>query len=186
MQRWLSALAVGLALSYPASCQAQAATDANPGLGQKATPQELSQFFSYPPDGAGLPDGKGSVDQGKVVYETKCAACHGDKLQGVKPTGGLPLVGGRGSLTQAKPLKTTESYWPYATTMFDYIKRAMPFNAPGSLKDDEIYALVAYILAEGHVVAPDTVLDKVSLPKVEMPNRSGFQPFHRPDPRLYH
>ena len=149
------------------------------GLGTKATPQELARFFAIPPDGAGLPAGSGSVAQGKQVYAEKCVMCHGDKLQGVKATGGLPLIGGRGTLTSAKPLKTTESYWPYATTMFDYIKRAMPFNAPGSLKDDEVYALVAYILAEGHVIGEDAVLDKVSLPKVAMPNRDGFRPLPR-------
>ncbi len=186
LRRRLSLVAVALALTLPATCHGQAAPDTSPQLGQKATPEELAKFFSIPPDGAGLPAGQGSVADGRKVFEAKCAMCHGEKLEGVKATGGLPLVGGRGSLTQAKPMKTTESYWPYATTLFDYIKRAMPFTQPGSLSDDEVYALCAYILSQGHVVPEDTVLDKVSLPKIVMPNRNGFTPFRGPDPSLYH
>ncbi len=172
----LLSIVLGLILAAPALA---ASVPAGPslGLGTKATPQELSRFFAIAPDGAGLPDGSGSVAQGRQVYAAKCVMCHGDKLQGVKSTGGLALIGGRGTLASAKPLKTTESYWPYATTMFDYIKRAMPFNAPGSLTNDEVYALVAYILAEGHVVGEDATMDKVSLPKVAMPNRDGFRPY---------
>ena len=178
------AILLNLGLAAPAFA---ASVPAGPslGLGTKATPQELSRFFAIPPDGAGLPDGSGTVAQGQKVYADKCGACHGDRLQGVKATGGLPLVGGRGSLTSAKPLKTTESYWPYATTLFDYIKRAMPFNAPGSLKDDEVYAVVAYILPEGHVVGGDAVMDRASLPKAAMPNRDGFRPYQGPDQRSY-
>ena len=187
MRRALSFLSILVCggLAAPTFAATPAAPGPTLGLGTPATPQELSHFFAIPPDGAGLPAGSGSVAQGKQVYAEKCMACHGDKLQGVKPTGGLPLIGGRGTLTSAKPLKTTESYWPYATTMFDYIKRAMPFNAPGSLKDDEVYAVVAYILAEGHVVGEDATLDKASLPKVQMPNRNGFRPYPGPDQRIY-
>ena len=187
MRRALSLLSIFLCAGLVApAVAASVAVGPSLGLGTKATPQELSRFFAIPPDGAGLPDGSGSVAQGQKVYAEKCAACHGDKLQGVKATGGLPLVGGRGTLASEKPLKTTESYWPYATTMFDYIKRAMPFNAPGSLKDDEVYAVVAYILEEGHVVGEDAVMDKASLPKVAMPNRDGFRPYQAPDQRAYH
>lgn len=181
-----SLLSIVLCLGLAAPALA-ASVPAGPslGLGTKATPQELSRFFAIPPDGAGLPDGRGTVAMGRQVYAEKCMTCHGDKLQGVKATGGLALIGGRGTLTSAKPLKTTESYWPYATTMFDFIKRAMPFNAPGSLKDDEVYALVAYILAEGHVVGEDAVMDKASLPKVQMPNRDGFRPYPGPDQNVF-
>jgi hypothetical protein len=90
------------------------------------------------------------------------------------------LIGGRGTLASPKPLKTVESYWPYATTLFDYVRRAMPFNAPGSLTDDEVYAVAALILASGHVIAPDAALDENSLPKVAMPNRLGFYRDPRP------
>ncbi len=182
-------LALGATLAYLAmlaGAAGQPPSSTALGLGQPATSQELSQFFAIPPDGAGLPDGKGSVADGQKIFAEKCAMCHGEKLQGIKETGGPALAGGRGSLQKIPPTKTVESYWPYATTLFDYIKRAMPINAPGSLKDDEVYALCAYILAQGHVVPNQTVLDKVSLPKVVMPNRAGFTPFHGPDPRLYH
>ena len=180
-----SAVALFGSLALAATAAAQPASSTALGLGQPATPQELSQFFAIPPDGADLPDGRGSVADGETIFAAKCAMCHGDKLQGVKATGGPALVGGRGSLKQVPPIQTVESYWPYATTLFDYVKRAMPFNAPGSLNDHEVYALCAYILAQGHVVASDTVLDKASLPKVVMPNRDGFTPYHGPDPRLY-
>ena len=184
MPRFLSALAALLALT--ASVAAQPSSSTALGLGQPATPQELSQFFAIPPDGAGLPDGRGTAADGKAIFADTCAMCHGAKLQGITATGAPALVGGRGTLRQVPPTKTVESYWPYATTLFDYIKRAMPMNAPGSLTNDQVYALCAYILAEGHVVPPDTVIDKVSLPKVVMPNRDGFRTFHGPDPRLYH
>ena len=98
------------------------------------------------------------------------------------PTGAaLRLVGGRGTLTSQKPIVTIESYWPYATTLFDYIRRAMPYTSPGSLSADEIYAVSAYMLAEGRIIEKSTVLDAKSLPKVEMPNRDGFVSDPRPE-----
>ena len=108
-------------------------------LGTAPTTAEIAHYFSYPADGRGLPSGSGSYAQGEKVYQTKCLACHGDKLQGT-PLGDR-LIGGRGTLVNNSPakapVKTVESYWPYATSVFDYVKRAMPFNAPGSLSDDE-------------------------------------------------
>ena len=139
------------------------------------------------PDGRGAPPGQGSYAEGKKVYADKCAACHGaDMAKPVKGTGAAPLRGGRDTLTSGKPKKTVESYWPYATTLFDYTKRAMPFNDPGSMTDNEIYAVVAYILAEGNVISKDAVMNAKTLPKVKMPNRDGFIAFpqgngHRPD-----
>ena len=98
------------------------------------------------------------------------------------PSGGaLRLVGGRGTLASAIPVVTVESYWPYATTLFDYIRRAMPFSAPGSLSNDEVYAVTAYILAEGNIIDKATVIDAETLPKVQMPNRDGFIPDPRPE-----
>ena len=117
---------------------------------------------------------------GADVFAGQCAACHGDKLQGVKAAGGPALVGGRGTLASKKPVKTVESNWPYATTLFDYVRRAMPFNAPGSLSDDQVYAVVAYILAQDKIIAPDATLDARSLPAVRMPNADGFVPDPRP------
>ncbi len=143
------------------------------GVGAQLSPAELSGMFSIPPDGAGLPAGHGSVAEGAKVYRENCAACHGDALQGQKAIGAPALIGGRGSLAKV-PLKTVESYWPYATTLFDYVKRAMPMTAPGSLADDQVYAVCAYILARANILPDTAVLDAQTLPRVRMPNRDGF------------
>jgi cytochrome c len=150
------------------------------GFGTKVSDGDLSQFTSPLPDGRGLPEGSGTVLQGEKVYKETCVACHGANLEGGI---GDRLIGGRGTLVNndpAKaPVKTVESYWPYATTLFDYIKRSMPFNAPGSLTDDQVYAVSAYILSKGNIIAADAVMDQTTLPKVEMPNRDGFTPANR-------
>jgi mono/diheme cytochrome c family protein len=157
-------------------------------FGQPATEQDIAAIaIAIPTDGKGLPPGRGDYARGKQVYETACAACHGADLMGVAnipnmPTGAsLRLIGGRGTLTSPKAVATVESYWPYATTLFDYIRRAMPFMAPGSLSADEIYAVCAYILAEAKIIDKATVLDAQTLPRVEMPNRNGFIPDPRPE-----
>lgn len=155
-------------------------TRIEPNFGAPVSPTELDRFVAIPPSGVGLPPGRGDVAQGGEIYQSKCAACHGDHLQGVKETGGATILGGRDTLASAKPVKTVESYWPYATTIFDYVRRAMPFNAPGSLTNDEIYAVTAFLLASGHIVPDDAVLDAATLPRVEMPNRKGFFPDPRP------
>ncbi|MGH9043052.1 MAG: c-type cytochrome [Acidimicrobiia bacterium] len=136
---------------------------------------ELAQFFSSMPDGRGLPEGSGTVAQGKEVYTKSCAACHGAMLEGGSI--GDKLIGGRGTLVAGTepPVKTIESYWPYATTLWDYIKRAMPFSTPGSLSNDDVYAVTAYILNQAKIVPDDATLSKETLPKVEMPNRNGFR-----------
>lgn len=133
------------------------------------------------PDGRGLPPGSGTVAAGKVVYEERCLACHGADLEGVKEAGGDRLIGGRGSLGTTSMTKTVESYWPYSSTLFDYVRRAMPLNAPGSLTPDEIYAVSAYILARANIIKEDAVMDAQTLAKVEMPNKDGFIPDPRPD-----
>jgi cytochrome c len=157
---------------------------ANPplGLGSPATAAELQGFIAVLPDGRGLPPGSGTVAQGKALYHTQCVACHGANLEG-----GLAdkLIGGRGTLVNADPtkapVKTIESYWPYATTLFDYVKRAMPLNSPGSLSNDQVYAVSAYILSEAKIVPSDAVMDAKTLAKVVMPNRDGFVPDPRPE-----
>ncbi len=187
-------LGVSAAMLAAAGCATQRSVDAPQtaytggklNLGTTATSADLSKYFSYPADGRGLPPGAGSYAQGEKVYQTKCMACHGDKLQGT-PLGDR-LIGGRGTLVNndptKAPVKTIESYWPYATTIFDYVKRAMPFNAPGSLTDDEVYAVVAYILGEANIVAKNEVINASTLAKVQMPNRDGFvSPDPRPDVR---
>jgi len=157
-------------------------------FGENATEGDITGIaIAIPPDGKGLPPGSGDYARGKQVFETACAACHGADLKGVTglpdmPSGAaLRLVGGRGTLTSQKPIVTVESYWPYSTTLFDYIRRAMPYTAPGSLSADEIYAVSAYILAEGNIIDKSTVLDANSLPKVAMPNRDGFIADPRPE-----
>jgi len=151
-------------------------------FGVAAPPSELARFFSPLPDGRGLPAGSGSVAQGKIVYEQQCVACHGQNLEGGL---GDRLIGGRGSLKKAgpadAPIKTVESYWPYATTLFDYVKRAMPFAAPDSLTADQVYAVVAYILSEAKIVPADAVLSEKTLAQVKMPNRDGFIGDPRPE-----
>lgn len=149
------------------------------GVGRPATDAEIRAWdIDVSPDGSGLPPGRGSALEGRAVYAAKCARCHG-------PTGtegpADPLVGGQGTLKGPDPVRTVGSYWPYATTLFDYIRRAMPFDAPQSLTPDETYAVVAWLLAENGIVAGDQVLDAKSLPAVRMPNRDGFVPDPRPD-----
>ena len=142
------------------------------GLGRAARPDEVAGWdIDVATDGTGLPLGRGDVARGEAVFAQKCSACHGDK-----GAGGLSdrLVGGAGSLATAKPVKTVGSYWPYATTAFDYIRRAMPYNAPQSLSSDEVYSLVAYLLWLNDIVPRDSVLNQDTLPRVRMPNREGF------------
>src|SRR5437763_15846481 len=152
------------------------------GIGTSPAPGERGHLFAVLPDGRGLPPGSGSVEQGKVIYRPQCVACHGENLQGALAD---RLIRGRGTLANddpAKPpMKTIESYWPYATTIFDYVKRAMPLASPGSLSDDQVYAVTAYILSEAKIVPPDSVLDAKSLAAVRMPNRGGFIADPRPE-----
>jgi S-disulfanyl-L-cysteine oxidoreductase SoxD len=158
------------------------------GLGTPIGPQELAKYSAIPADGTGLPPGSGTAAAGAKVFADSCAACHGDKGQGnpAKGVGGDRLLGGRGTLASDTPIKTVESYWPYATTLFDYVKRAMPFNAPGTLSDNDVYAVVAYILSEAKIIKPTDTMNATTLPKVTMPNRDGFIPDSRPELDLYH
>jgi cytochrome c len=157
-----------------AADSAYAATaPAPPKLGRPASPADVAKFdISIPPDGTGLPSGSGSVAQGAQVFAQKCVVCHGENGQGT-PSGDR-LTGGIGTLASPNPLKTVSSYWPYATTLFDYIRRAMPITNPQSLENDEAYAVTAYILSIDNIVPKDAVMDAQSLPKVQMPNRNGF------------
>jgi S-disulfanyl-L-cysteine oxidoreductase SoxD len=148
------------------------------GLGRTATPQEIAGWdIDISPDGAGLPPGHGDVARGRAIYNDKCAACHGAKGEG-KPMDAL--AGGFGAAYDKDGKRTVGSYWPYATTLFDFVRRAMPFNAPQSLTPDEVYAVSAYVLYLNGLVAEDATLDAKSLPKIEMPNRSHFISAFRP------
>ncbi len=142
------------------------------GLGSTPTPAQIAGWnIDVSPDGGGLPAGSGSVAQGATLYAEKCVACHGAGGDGGP---GGRLLGGAGTLATVKPVLTIGSYWPYATTVYDYIHRAMPWDKPGSLQANEVYALTAYLLNRNGIVAADAVLDAASLAKVQMPNRAGF------------
>jgi len=148
-----------------------------PNLGRTPTPQEIrAADISIPPSGAGLPAGSGDAKAGAQVYASKCLACHGEKGAG-KPADAL--VGGIGSLATPKPLRTVGSYWPYATTLFDYTRRAMPLQNPKTLTDDEVYAVSAYILFLNGIIAENAPMNAQTLPLVKMPNRDGFVDYSR-------
>ena len=150
----------------------------SPNLGKPISPEDLATWdISIGPSGAGLPPGSGTPKQGEAVFTAKCQACHGAKGAG-QPND--RLVGGQGSLPGDKPaIKTVGSFWPYATTLFDYVRRAMPYVESKSLSPDETYAVVAYILNLNGVVGDADVINAQTLPNVKMPNRDGFIPFHR-------
>lgn len=173
VQSCLGRLALCAAMFVTAPAMAEV-----PQFGQPIAPAEIEPWdISIGPDGAGLPPGSGTAAQGEVVYAAKCQACHGEKGAGGPND---VLAGGFGSLALGKtPVKTVGSYWPYATTLFDYIRRAMPFPETKSLTNDEVYAVAAYILNLNGIISADQVLDAHSLPAVKMPNRAGFVPFPR-------
>jgi mono/diheme cytochrome c family protein len=149
-------------------------------VGRPPTPDEIRGLgAAIAPDGGGLPEGSGTVAEGRTVYAGRCASCHGPQGEGGGV--GAPLVGGKGTLATVRPLKTVGSFWPYATTVWDYVNRAMPFDQPGLLTPREVYAVVAYILNLNGIIGEEVVMDARSLPKVTMPNRDGFVADPRPD-----
>jgi len=160
-----------VAAGFAAAAHAQRKTG-GPGLGQPIAVADAAPWdLSIQTDGSGLPPGSGTAAVGKEIFATQCVACHG--AGGV----GQPndkLVGGQGTIAQFQQVRTVGSYWPYATTIFDYIRRAMPFQAPESLPNDQVYALTAYLLAENGIIKPGDVMNAQTLPKVQMPNRDGF------------
>ena len=176
VRRLALAASAAAALLAAAPATAQSPTY---GVGRPPTAEELKKIdIDVLPDGHGLPPGSGTVDRGTQVYASRCAVCHG-------PTGREGpqdvLVGGQGTLKSGKPVRTIGSYWPYATTLFDYINRAMPFDHPGTLSADDVYALTAYLLNLNGIIGGRDVIDQRTLPKVKMPNRGGFVSDPRPD-----
>jgi cytochrome c len=166
-----------LVAACAASSSAPNMPTVGPDLGRVATAQEVAAWdISIPPTGAGLPAGSGSVKQGESVYVAKCQACHGVKGAG-KPAD--PLVGGIGSLASGKAVLTVGSYWPYATTLFDYVRRAMPTTNPQSLSNSEVYAVTAYLLHLNGIIGEGAVMEAATLPHVKMPNRDGFVDWSR-------
>lgn len=149
-------------------------------LGREATKAEIKAWdIDVRPDGQGLPEGKGTVEKGEQIFSEQCAACHGDFGEGVDrwPV----LAGGHDTIKSEDPVKTVGSYWPYASTVFDYIYRAMPFGNAQSLKPDEVYAVTAYILHLNEIVKEDFELSKKNFTSIKMPNEKNFFPDPRPD-----
>ena len=148
--------------------------ESGPSLGEPVALEEIVKWdISIAPDGLNLPPGEGDARLGKEVYRQHCVRCHGDGAEGGD---GLadPLVGGVGSLDTEVPIRTVGSYWPYATTVFDYVRRAMPYDLPMSLTNDDAYAVTAYVLALNDIIKITDVVNAETLPKIKMPNRSGF------------
>ncbi len=152
-----------------------------PRVGRPATEETIKAMdLTVFPDGRGLPPGSGTAVKGKDVFKEKCSVCHNDKGEGRQ--GQYPaLVGGAGTINTPKPIKTVGSYWPYATTVFDYVRRAMPYDQPGTLKPDEVYAAVAFVLNANGIIGDNDEMNAMTLPKVKMPNRDGFVLDKRPD-----
>jgi cytochrome c len=170
----IAAFAV-LALAWTIPVQAQSPY----GIGRAATPAEIAGWnIDVDRYGDNLPPGSGSVSHGREVFDQQCAACHGAKGEGGV---GDKLVGGQGTLATPKPVKTVGSYWPYAPTLFDYIRRAMPQNAPQSLSNGDVYAVSAYILNLNGLLPADATLEAQTLSAIKMPNRSMFGSDPRPD-----
>ena len=149
------------------------------GVGRAPTSEEVQAWdLTIPPDGHGLPPGSGTAVLGQAIYAERCAACHGEKGEDPKYN---VLVGGRGTLTTDKPIRTIGSFWQYATTLWSYIHRAQPVNNPGSLTANQVYAVTAYLLYLNGIIGEQDVMDATTLPLVQMPNRDGFVPDPRPD-----
>lgn len=182
IKRLTLSTAIGLALAAAAAAASAENQDGlgHHGLGQPATAAQIAGWdIDVRPDGQGLPPGEGSVEDGDRLFQEQCAQCHGVFGEGV---GRWPvLVGGEDSLTEDRPEKTIGSYWPYATTLWDYIHRAMPFYNPQSLSNNEVYALTAYLLNMNDIVDDDFIANRDNLAAVVMPNRDGFFRDPRPD-----
>lgn len=177
MSRFRNGLLLGLLLTFVAlplqAEQAKELTKKPINLGRIALPEEIAAWdIDIRPDGQGLPVGKGSVKQGEEIFLNQCAACHGEFGEGA---GRWPvLTGGRGTLDKDNPDKTIGSYWPFASTTFDYIRRAMPFGNAQTLTADETYALTAFLLYMNDIVKDDFVLSRENFSSLKMPNVGGF------------
>jgi cytochrome c len=166
-------LAPLLAIAACTDAAAQASNYKN--VGRAPTSQEMQAMdIAVGTDGKELPPGSGTAKKGAALFAQKCVACHGENQEGSAQA--PALVGGKGTLTSLRPKMTAGSYWPFATTIFDYIRRAMPRYQEGSLKADEVYSLTAFILFRNDIIKEDEVIDATSLPKIKMPNRDGFIP----------
>lgn len=174
----LAALLMALAACAGTPVRPDSASGPTSRLGRPAKPEQVAQQArNVFPDGRGLPAGRGTVAEGARLFAARCAACHGKDARGGTAE---ELAGATRPLTSPAADKTIGSYWPYATTLFDFIRRAKPMDAPGTLSDDQVYALSAWLLHINGVLAADAVMDAQSLPAVRMPNRNGFIPVEAP------
>jgi hypothetical protein len=172
-------LIIAVSATFAIACTTCAQAQSPYGIGRSATPAEIAGWnIDIDRHGNNLPPGSGSVSHGREVFDQQCAACHGSKGEGGV---GDRLVGGQGTLATPKPIRTVGSYWPYAPTLFDYIRRAMPLNAPQSLSNEDVYAVSAYILNLNGLLAADATLDAGTLSAIKMPNRNMFVRDSRPD-----
>ena len=169
-----------LVAAIAACLTAAAQTPDYKNVGRTPTADEIKAMdIAVGIDGKELPPGSGNAKTGAVIFAAKCMACHGESQEGSAQA--PALVGGKGTLNTPKPVKTVGSYWPYATTVFDYIRRAMPYDQPGTLQADEIYSVVGFVLNANGIVGENDEMNATTLPKVKMPNRDGFVPDARPD-----
>ena len=167
--------AITLVLAFGATALAQTGPAQSPGLGKPISEADIKAWdIAVLPDGTNLPAGSGNSAQGAKIYAEKCVACHAEGGKGGGSPGATPLVGGEPLANGIDVGKTIGNYYAYATTIFDYIRRAMPYNAPRSLKDDEVYALTAYILSLNKLIGENDTIDAKTLPQVKMPNRDNF------------
>ena len=170
--RDLACVALVLAVGGCASGKVTTGPMESPNLGREATPAQIAGWdISVGPDGVGLPPGRGTAAMGATVYEQKCQVCHGAKGAG-QPND--RLAGGHGTLASKAPVRTIGSYWPYATTVFDYVRRSMPYTQPQSLSHDEVYAITAYLLNLNGIIGDNDEMNAQTLPKVRMPNQPNF------------
>jgi len=173
---WSAGIGVLIAIAgvWPAAAQLPTY-----GVGRPPSAEEIKTWdLTIPPDGQGLPSGSGTAVLGTAVFEERCASCHGETGEDPKYS---RLVGGQGTLATDKPVRTIGSFWQYATTLWSYIRRAQPFDEPGSLTPDQVYAVTAYLLHLNGIIGEQDVMDAKTLPLVKMPNRDGFVPDPRPD-----
>ena len=165
----IAAAALALALSTGA------ALAQSPGLGKPLSEADIKQWdIAILPDGSNLPPGSGTPAQGAKIFAEKCSACHGNAGRGGVAPYYPALVGGKPLTDGIDTVKTIANYYAYPTTIFDYTRRAMPYNMPRSLTDDEVYALTAYILSLNNLIGENDTMDATTLPKVKMPNRDNF------------
>lgn len=171
--RWSRLVLLAVAILSCGSMSAQSPDYSN--VGRKPTDKEIQDWnIAIGPAGKELPPGSGTAKEGAKIFATKCAFCHGPAAEGTPL--GPHLVGGEGTISTLQPVKTIGSYWPFATTIWDYINRSMPRGAEGSLEANEVYALTAFVLYRNKIIQETDIIDAKALPKVQMPNRNGFTP----------